>query len=111
MRMIQGRNSDVDFKNRKVHVQTEYMPSNSTIVTLIFDNGAIIGSKKKKLIISGTPEKIEKKIEEKLVEQHKEVMLTIKNAEKDELVQVVPSDNSEDLMNDFLKEVFGVGDE
>jgi len=38
-------------------------------------------------------------------------MSTIKNAEKDELAQVVPSDNSEDLMNDFLKEVFGVGDE
>ncbi|HDS03380.1 MAG TPA: hypothetical protein ENN72_06695 [Firmicutes bacterium] len=109
--MIQGRNSDVDFKDRKVHVQTEYMPSNNTIVTLIFDNGAIIGSKKKKLIINGDPEKIVKKIEEKLVEQHKEVMSTIRNAESDEISQVVPTENSEDLMNDFLKEVFGVGDE
>ncbi len=108
--MIQGRNSDVIYKSRKVHVQTEFMSNINTIVTLIFDNGAIIGSKKKKLIINGDVDKMKSKIEEKLVEQHKEIISTIKTSEKDTLPEVVPQDNGEDLMNDFLKEVFGVND-
>ncbi len=108
--MIQGRNSDVEFKERKVHVQTEFMSNISTIVTLIFDNGAIIGSKKKKLIINGDVDKMRQKIEEKLVEQHKEIIDTIYSAGHDSLPQAVSPENSEDLMNDFLKEVFGVND-
>ena len=72
--MIQGRNTEIEYRGRKVHVQTQFMPTTKTIVSLIFDNGAIIGSRKKRLIFEGEPEKIKDIIEEKLVEQHKRIL-------------------------------------
>ena len=112
--MIQGKNSDVDFKTRKVHVQTEFMPSTKTIVTLIFDNGAIIGSRKKKLVFNGDIDTYKTTIDKKVLDQHTETIQLIKNkaaAEEASAQQAKKEEGGDELLGDYLKDVFGVEDE
>ena len=112
--MIQGKNTNLKYKNKQIHVQTEFIKSKKVILTLIFDKGAIIGSKKKKLIFDGPTNKFVKKINEKLMNQHKEVLQEIKSEEKPVSVEnkrAVNNNNQDELMEDFLNEVFDVEDD
>ncbi len=109
--MIQGKNTNLKYKNKQIHVQTEFIKSKKVILTLIFDKGAIIGSKKKKLIFDGPTNKFVKKINDKLKSQHKEVLQEIKSEEKPVSVDNEESskgENQDELMEDFLNEVFDV---
>ncbi|TYB31026.1 MAG: hypothetical protein FXF47_06275 [Candidatus Mcinerneyibacterium aminivorans] len=111
--MIQGKNTNLTYKNKKIHVQTEFIKSKKVILTLIFDKGAIIGSKKKKLIFDGPTARFVNKINDKLKRQHKEVLKEIKTTEKpDSIERKAPSEEPKDeLMENFLNEVFNVEDD
>lgn len=111
--MIQGKNNDVDFRGRMIHVQTEFMPTTKTIVTLIFDNGAIIGSKKKKLVFNGDVDAYKSLIDERVKAQHQEFIKTIQEKAKlaEEHEKRAKEEVGEEALGDYLKDVFGVDDE
>lgn len=111
--MIQGKNTNLNFKKKKIHVQTEFIKSKKVILTLIFDKGAIIGSKKKKLIFEGPINRFGNKINKKLQTQHKEVLKDIKISEKPESIEkrASSSEGQDELMENFLNEVFDVEEE
>ncbi|HMA69076.1 MAG TPA: hypothetical protein VKN74_04340 [Candidatus Mcinerneyibacterium sp.] len=111
--MIPGKNSNLMYENREIHIQTEFIASKKVILTLIFDKGAIVGSKKKKLIFDGETETYKEKITKKLLKQHNEVLNKIKKSHKkpSKVGNNLDTVENDELMENFLNEVFDVGED
>lgn len=73
--MLSGLNTDIQYKGKTYHVQTEDGGAQSPVITtLLFDGGAIFASRKRSYKDSLPPESSADAVREMMKEQHKEMM-------------------------------------
>jgi alpha-D-ribose 1-methylphosphonate 5-triphosphate synthase subunit PhnH len=79
---IQGFNTEIAIGSHRFHIQTELV--SGRIVTLIFENGAVVGGKKTELVGEGVSknEETAEILKTAMMEQHKLMVENIKNSMK-----------------------------
>lgn len=82
MVMLIGYNTNIRYKGKTYHVQTEDSgPTNPQIVTLLYYHGAILSSKKTSYAhLLGQPD-LEDRLRELMKQQHREMIRELKNIE------------------------------
>jgi|SRR3990172_6321961 len=93
--MLIGYNTNMRYKGKVYHVQTEDSgPDRHTLVTLLYHEGAILGSRKTGYAdLLGLPD-FEERLREKMKEQHKEMLKGLIGGRFDDILGldgVVPS--------------------
>ena len=87
--MIAGFNTDIEFEGTVYHVQTEDKgPPSREIMSLVYDGGTILASKRVSYEDLAPANFDEKKLEERLGRQHKLMCAAVKAGRLDELKQM-----------------------
>jgi hypothetical protein len=85
--MVRGSNTNVRYRGRTFHVQTEDSGlDNPHIITLLYEGGAILYSRKQSYEESlGQPD-LEQQVRERIEQQHREVVQGLKSGQHDALL-------------------------
>lgn len=85
--MVVGFNHNFRYKGEVYHIQTEDSGINSpNIVTLLYQGGTILGSKKTSYADIAKVDNLEQVVEELMKEQHKGMLRSLKSGEFDEVI-------------------------
>jgi len=85
--MVVGFNHNFRYKGEVYHIQTEDSGVKSpNIVTLLYQGGTILGSKKTSYADIAKVDNLEKVVEELMKEQHKGMLRSLKSGEYDEVI-------------------------
>lgn len=85
--MVVGFNHNFRYKGEVYHIQTEDSGVKSpNIVTLLYQGGTILGSKKTSYADIAKVDNLEQVVEELMKEQHKEMLRSLKSGEYDEVI-------------------------
>lgn len=85
--MVVGFNHNFRYKGDVYHIQTEDSGVKSpNIVTLLYQGGTILGSKKTSYADIAKVDNLEQVVEELMKEQHKEMLRSLKSGEYDEVI-------------------------
>jgi len=85
--MITGFNTDVKYKGKNFHIQTEDKgPKNPVVETLLYFEGMIVASKKTPYEYMVGESDLETKIKKLMVKQHQEMIADLKSGSFDELI-------------------------
>ncbi len=85
--MVVGFNHNFRYKGEVYHIQTEDSGVNSpNIVTLLYQGGTILGSKKTSYADIAKVDNLDQVVEELMKEQHKGMLRSLKSGEYDEVI-------------------------
>ncbi|MGQ9707148.1 MAG: hypothetical protein ACUVWP_09180 [bacterium] len=102
---IQGFNTELAVGEHRYHIQTELV--SGRIVTLIFENGAVVGGKKTELVGgSSTDNETMETLRSAMMEQHKLMIENIKKSMKQgdgEVSEKEKLQKDKDLIKKFLE--------
>jgi hypothetical protein len=85
--MVVGFNHNFRYKGEVYHIQTEDSGVKSpNIVTLLYQGGTILGSKKTSYADIAKVDNLDKVVEELMKEQHKGMLRSLKSGEYDEVI-------------------------
>lgn len=85
--MVVGFNHNFRYKGEVYHIQTEDSGVKSpNIVTLLYQGGTILGSKKTSYADIAKVDNLEQVVEELMKEQHKDMLRSLKAGEYDEII-------------------------
>ena len=85
--MIGGFNTNVKYQGRTFHVQTEDSGhANPKIITLLYEGGVILTSKKSSYEDRVSAENLESVVKELMEEQHREMVQALKNGGLDDVL-------------------------
>ena len=85
--MVVGFNHNFRYKGEVYHIQTEDSGVKSpNIVTLLYQGGTILGSKKTSYADIAKVDNLEQVVEELMKEQHKGMLRSLKTGEYDEVI-------------------------
>jgi ketol-acid reductoisomerase len=85
--MVVGFNHNFRYKGEVYHIQTEDSGLKSpNIVTLLYQGGTILGSKKTSYADIAKVDNLEQVVEELMKEQHKGMLRSLKTGEYDEVI-------------------------
>ena len=85
--MVVGFNHNFRYKSEVYHIQTEDSGvKNPNIVTLLYQGGTILGSKKISYADIAKVDNLEQVVEELMKEQHKGMLRSLKSGEYDEVI-------------------------
>ncbi len=80
--MLGGFNTNIRYKGRTFHVQTEDSGhANPKIITLLYEGGTILTSKKSSYEDRVSAENLESVVKELMEEQHREMVQALKNGQ------------------------------
>jgi len=107
---IQGFNTELAISSHRFHIQTELV--SGRIVTLIFENGAVVGGKKTELVGEGvnTNEETADVLKNAMMEQHKMMVENIKksmNPTDEKVSEAEKVQKDKDLIKKFLEDWAG----
>ena len=86
--MVVGFNHNFRYKGEVYHIQTEDSGVKSpNIVTLLYQGGTILGSKKTSYADIAKVDNLEQVVEELMKEQHKGMLRSLKSGEYDEVIE------------------------
>jgi hypothetical protein len=86
--MVVGFNHNFRYKGEVYHIQTEDSGmKNPNIVTLLYQGGTILGSKKTSYADIAKINNLDQVVEELMKEQHKEMLRRLKTGEFDEVIK------------------------
>jgi hypothetical protein len=101
--MIQGFNTDIKINSSVYHIQTELV--GNRIVSLIFENGAVVGGRKTE-ILSGklSPNgELTDEMKASMKKQHTEIVAEIKAKDRPPIdVDIEKETDDDDLIKKFL---------
>jgi len=101
--MLQGFNTDIKIEDTNYHIQTELV--GNRIVTLIFENGAVIGGRKTEILASKIPSDgtLSDEMRANMKKQHTEIVIELKAKEEPPISDDVNEKNDSDLIKKFLE--------
>ena len=117
--MVVGFNHNFRYKGEVYHIQTEDSGVRSpNIVTLLYQGGTILASKKTSYADIAKIDNLEQVVEELMKEQHKEMLRKLKAGEFDEVIerfqagkQVAPQESEGEMISTLpdagLREILG----
>jgi hypothetical protein len=101
--VFQGYNTDLKINGNNYHIQTELV--GNRIVTLIFENGAVVGGRKTEILTSkfDTDGTISSEMKNKMKKQHSEIISEVKHQKEEPSVEDVKKEaDDKDLIKKFL---------